>query len=99
VCRAHSAARSPDEIELEACRAATSGFGRLHPALHDPVLDQGELVRRQEDGRALSCPLPEPVDEELLGERVEADHRLVEDEEARLVEERLREGDLLPRPV
>ena len=44
-------------------------------------------------------PLPQPRDEEPLRERVEADHRLVEDEEARVVEERLREGHLLPRAV
>ena len=71
------------------------------PALPDDAdavadaLDLVEVVRGEEDRRAAVAVLGDDGEELLLHERVQARRRLVEDEQLRLVEERLDEPDLL----
>ncbi|MCZ7686445.1 MAG: hypothetical protein M5U28_49885 [Sandaracinaceae bacterium] len=57
-------------------------------------LHLGEVVRRQDDRALLADLLDELADLDRLV-RVEAAHRLVEDEDGRLVDQRLREADAL----
>jgi hypothetical protein len=64
--------------------------GLLHLAHH---------VRGHEDGATGRPGLPHHRDELLLQERVQSAGRLVQDEQLRLVHERLHDADLLPVPL
>ena len=61
-------------------------------------LDLGQVVRREED-RALLADLLQVVEELGLLVRVEVARGLVEDEDGRVVDERLGEADALPVAV
>jgi len=54
---------------------------------------------REKDGGARGRSGREAFRQAALGERIEADHRLVEDENVRVVQEGLREGHALPGTV
>ena len=60
------------------------------------ALDLGQRVGREEHGAALGADLAQQRVEAPLHERIEAGDRLVEDQQLRLVHERLDQAELLP---
>ena len=78
---------------------ATSRPSTRRPAADRDLLGERELMCREQDGGALCGVGAQAFRKPALGERIETDHGLVENEDGGIVQKRLREGHALPRAV